>query len=178
MVDFETYKQDVGFLQVGNLLPWPNPHPCRCSLCLDAGDLEWANQFTQMITETENATSGVTNAPRNGDKSDKNFLLLPPRVLGWAFKTGKFAQFLVHNIEEMKDTTGGQEFDDRLIFPKDLEESKIDIKNLIMAQKGDENKMPKDKKLILLDPVTGKGEGLVILLHGMDSILSTCEFQR
>jgi hypothetical protein len=173
MVDFETYKQEVGFLQAGDLLPWPNSNPCRCSLCLDAGDLEWANQFTQMITETENAISGVTNRPRNGDKSDKNFLFLPPRVLGWAFKTSKFAQFLVDSIEEIKDTRASQEFDDRLIFPMDLEESKTDLKNFIMAHKGDENKTSKDRKLILSDPITGKGEGLVILLHGIDSILST-----
>lgn len=175
MVDFESYKQDTESLAIGNLHPLRDFNSCQCSLCLDENDLEWAKKFSQWTPETETNIPEIQDRTPNVDLTDRNFLLLPPRVLGWAFKTGVFGQFYVDSVSITEDTEPDLGYNDRLFFPRDLEENKLDMKSLIMAHTSDdEKKTPKESSQsspILSDPVGGKGEGLVILLHGTGIVM-------
>ena len=159
MVDFESFRQEcLELLPIGKtLLPSPNVNPCNCPLCLDIGDQRWITGFSETIVEAEDgAERGL----------DRNYLLLPSRVLGYAFKTGRFAQFFVDKVETLTDEHPGQEFDKSLIFPEDKEENKNDIKRLILGHKSDEGDRTIGDRPLISDAVEGKGKGLVILLHG------------
>lgn len=169
MIDAESYEQDGrGTLQVGGLCPLADSNRCSCTLCLDPEDGQWIKEFPKVITDAEDDVTGVPYTPQ---ASEENYLLLPARVLGWAFKTSTFAQFLVDHVHMNQDKCPEQEFDKQLIFPKTRESNKADIKNLIMAHKSNENKTSNRGKPILSDPVAGKGAGLVILLHGIEKTL-------
>jgi hypothetical protein len=158
MVDFESFRSVSGGLLVGELKPWPNVNPCNCPLCLDIGDQKWITGFSEIMAEAED---GVEH------ELDRNYLLLPSRVVGFAFKSGCFAQFSVDEVETITDEHPGQEFDNRLIFPEDKEENKTDIKRLILGHKIAEGERTIGTKPLISDAVEGKGKGLVILLHGM-----------
>jgi hypothetical protein len=160
MVDFESFLlESRERLLVGKLKPKPNINPCNCQLCVGIEDEKWISKFSDLPVETENG----------GDNElDQNYILLPPRVVGFAFKTGYFAQFYVDDVETVLDENPGLEFDDRLIFPEDKEENKAEIKRLILGHKSDERVSTIGSRPLISDAVEGKGKGLVILLHGME----------
>jgi hypothetical protein len=114
-------------------------------------------EFSETMVEAEDAAE---------HELDRNYLLLPSRVLGYAFKSGCFAQFFVDKVETINDEYPGQEFDKSLIFPEDKEENKADIKRLILGHKSDEGDRTIGNRPLISDAVEGKGKGLVILLHG------------
>lgn len=158
MVDFESFQHECREpLPVGKSVPWLNANHCNCQQCLDIGDQRWRRVFTQDDEEIEDCIER---------ELDRNYLLLPSRVLGWAFKSGSFAQFFVDDVEPYINDQPGQEFDDRLIFPEHKEENKNDIKRLILGHKSDEGERTIGNRPLISDAVEGKGKGLVILLHG------------
>jgi hypothetical protein len=160
MVDFESFQQDCQeVLPIGKtLLPSPNFNPCNCPLCLEIGDQKWITGFSETMVEAGDGTDS---------ELDRNYLLLPSRVLGYAFKSGRFAQFFVDKVETVMDENPGPDFDKSLIFPEDKEENKNDIKRLILGHKSDEGDLTIGNRPLISDAVEGKGKGLVILLHGM-----------
>jgi hypothetical protein len=133
---------------------------CNCTLCLDEQRhcREWIQQFDM---ENESETQGLS---RSTEKIMHNYLLLPPRVLGYCLNSKIWGQFHVDAITDI-DPPNSDDFDKKLIFPDNSDDVKTDLKTLI-AQHGS------TQGHIVADPVAGKGAGLVILLHGIVDLVN------
>lgn len=99
----------------------------------------------------------------NTDKSfeeNDNYLLLPPRLLGYATQEKVWGQFSVDNTKKPPGK-----------LPKKFHENlQLDekYKDLIEALVGShESNQEREKELRIKDVVQNKGKGLVLLLHGM-----------
>ncbi|KAL9629701.1 MAG: hypothetical protein Q9204_005126 [Flavoplaca sp. TL-2023a] len=156
MIDFAAYEQysldGVGAL--GSLDPMEGA-ACKCQLCLDntSNCSEWMRRF---------ANEDMTNIPA---AEDINYSLLPARLLGYCFNAKVWAQFHVNRVEavEMPDAKRDME---KLIFPEEADGVKEDLK--ILIEQHGSTKLP-----MIVDPIEGKGAGLVILLHGPPGVGKT-----
>jgi hypothetical protein len=96
-------------------------------------------------------------------QENDNYLLFPPRLLGYATQEKIWGQFSVDNTREPpgKMTT---KFRDNLQLD-------VKYKNLIEALvDSHESNLERAKELQVRDGVQNKGKGLVLLLHGMFQI--------
>jgi hypothetical protein len=170
MVDFDSCQREfaVSLPINGTLVSWINANPCKCPLCLDIRDQSWITGFSETIIEAEDGAEY---------ELDRNYILLPPRVLGFAFKSGNFAQFYVDAVDMTSDEDPEQEFERNLIFPACMEDNKADIKRLILGYKSDQEHQAVGDRRLISDAVEGKGKGLVILLHGMSKVPSRSKIQ-
>ena len=89
---------------------------------------------------------------------DLNYLLLPARLLGYCFSTKVWAQFHVNKVEAI-EVPDAEKAMQKLIFPDELKGIKEDLR--ILIEQHGSTKVP-----MIVDPVEGKGAGLVVLLHG------------
>lgn len=147
MIDFAAYQQysPGGSSALGSLEPVEGP-ACKCQLCLDDTCTKWMAKF-------DNEDKGNSSADE-----DINYLLLPARLLGYCFNTKVWAQFHVNRVQPIRKLDAGAEMK-KLIFPEESEDVKEDLRILI-EQHGN-TKLP-----MIVDPIEGKGAGLVVLLHG------------
>lgn len=146
IVDFDYYlRSQPGKLDLGSLIPLRS-NVCKCLLCLSNEDKRWMESF-----------------PASDDDFSDKLWLLPPRVLGYALDTRRWAQFSVKSLIPVPTEKSDALFDDELVFPNELEDE--DKKGLIKALVCNHDKRPEDPDL-LTDGIEGKGLGLVILLHG------------
>lgn len=91
------------------------------------------------------------------------YMMCPPRVLGYVIERKMWAQLRVNDVQPVKNENAGDTFDKKLQLEEDTKEL---IKNLVAThEQGKEMKNGKRTKGIQ-DVVQGKGDGLVILLHG------------
>ncbi|KAI1840596.1 hypothetical protein JX266_013200 [Neoarthrinium moseri] len=111
----------------------------------------------------------LRSLPQEGplDSSNEDFLLLPPRLLGYATREKIWGQF---SLEYTEKSLGEQ----KEKFENDLQLD-MKYKNLIQAlvrshQQG-QTKGTSDKQVE--DVVAGKGKGLVLLLHGPPGVGKT-----
>ena len=90
-----------------------------------------------------------------------DYALLPHRALGFALDSKQWGQFLIKEIIEPDPAEIDEVFDKELVFPqgKDDENKRV-VKELIL------NHGSKSFRRIT-DPVGGKGQGLVLLFHGL-----------
>lgn len=96
---------------------------------------------------------------------DNNYLLLPARLLGYCFNTKVWAQFHVDRVGPI-DTPDADKADNmmrKLVFPEDSDSVKGDLKVLI--EHHGSTSVP-----LVVDPIKGKGAGLVVLLHGKSDL--------
>ena len=90
-------------------------------------------------------------------------MMCPPRVLGYVIERKMWAQLQVDEVKPVRNENASDTFDKKLQLE---EETKDIIKNLVTNhEQGKEEKNGKRTKGIQ-DLVQGKGDGLVILLHG------------
>ena len=98
--------------------------------------------------------------PRD-QKDTIDYALLPPRALGFALNGKLWGQFLITEIEELDTKDADYTFDEALIFPEGKDDrNKSIVKDLIMNH-GNRSLKP------ITDSIDGKGQGLVLLFHGM-----------
>jgi hypothetical protein len=146
IVDFDYYlRNHSGKPDLGRLIPL-RLNVCKCLLCLSNEDKRWMESF-----------------PASDDGFGDKLWLLPPRVLGYALETRRWAQFSVKSLVPVPTDKADVLFDDELVFPAELEDE--DKKGLIKALVCNHDKRPEGPDL-LTDGIEGKGLGLVILLHG------------
>lgn len=154
MIDFEAYKlySLSGIGAHGSLRAQAHVVACKCQLCFDKADscTEWMRNFAADSADEESAAT------------DANYLLLPARVLGYCFNPKIWAQFYVKRVRAI-DPPNVAKVMGRLVFPEEAEGVKEDLKTLI-EQHG------KTGPPLIVDPIKGKGTGLVILLHGTTSL--------
>jgi hypothetical protein len=148
-IDFAAYQKSGPVLtRAGRLAPLLHS-VCPCSLCLDQKRKNWIKSFGKVPQE---------EAPQ---QQVEDYRLLPARLLGYDFTTKIWGQFYVNRVKD--DVRPDQNSFDRLIFPRGSKAAKEELKTLVMYH--GKYKSP------IEDPVAGKGQGLVILLHGGTSLL-------
>lgn len=128
---------------------------CKCKLCTDSGmRTHWEDWFHKR----DGAPASQCDIPKT--KFEEYFSLLPPRVLGYVFDRKVWGQFPVESLHHYghEDHESGW---DELTLRK---ESKATIRKMVTAHL-QQDRLSSGPKMVK-DPVPGKGEGLVILLHG------------
>lgn len=136
---------------------------CRTDLCLGAGSHILGDKKPWWVGEL-NETSD--EARRQSDRAEKNpseddFLLFPPRFLGYSTKEKIWGQF---SVDQTSDVPGKQPS----MFKKKLqldERYKAMIQALVDEHEGRGGNNSGDRTQVK-DIVEDKGKGLVLLLHG------------
>lgn len=141
LIDYSAFVEFGGkSITVGNQSTNPSSN-CQCAFCVN-GRQEW---------------DGVSPTNKNPEKrrlNEKQLLLCPPRVVGFAMKSKVWVQMLVDNVEELK-TEGKDNAFKKLELPK---RTKDLLRDLVEQHTKFPNRLD--------DLVPGKGNGLIALLHG------------
>ena len=147
---------------------------CLCPVCRASVTQQWKPD--PMLEPSE--------AGSRFSEDNTRLQLLPPRLLGFSLKERVWGQFLVHKIER---SAPKDDRDRQGPFWKDLELDK-ESKELLWAfmqqhkvtatlsnanKSGSTNAEAADARLKSIDVIEGKGQGLVILLHGPPGVGKT-----
>lgn len=111
---------------------------------------------------------------RRNDWDEEQYLICPPRVLGYILKDKQWAQLQVTNFTEIRSSDNDNFWNNRLQLADDKKKHES-TKNLlfdlvrshISSSTEDRNA---DKGLEVNDIVPGKGKGLIILLYGISRL--------
>jgi SpoVK/Ycf46/Vps4 family AAA+-type ATPase len=125
--------------------------PCGCTSCLGLRK--------KCIGELERGESSKKKKPQKLTRD--MHLLCPPRVFGFALRQKVWVQMLVDNVKEMDQK-------DKETAYKKLEldsKSKNILKTLVLQHSNETNKID--------DLIPGKGNGLIVLLHGPPGVGKT-----
>ncbi|KAI0399292.1 hypothetical protein F4802DRAFT_590377 [Xylaria palmicola] len=127
---------------------------CACSSCHENEAL------------AERYRTRFDRLPRNNDWEDEQYLLCPPRVLGYILAEKEWAQLQLTNLKEIPHVDQQNAWNSRLRLAD--EDSKTLLFDLIKCHVSSETQESDDgeKQLMVNDIVPGKGQGLVILLYG------------
>ena len=151
MVDFESFF-DYGpaVPKVGSLLPYDAPE-CGCLQCQTPKGLEYIYRTRFDRDQCQRQWE------------DEQFMLCPPRVLGYILRDKKWAQLQISCLKDIPRKGSGRSWN--RVKLADGEDTKTTILNLVNGHKivelGDG-----DSDLMVDDIVAKKGKGLVILLYG------------
>jgi hypothetical protein len=125
-------------------------------------DHDWDLQYEQAFFEEHKSWLAPTADPEDIEEEDK--LLLPPHVLGFVLRSRKWARFNVDLIRPVSYTSGF----DALVLPDGHKET---VRALVANHARIPSIPSKSSQTEQsIDLVRGKGEGLVILLHGAPGI--------
>jgi hypothetical protein len=121
-------------------------------------DYGWDMQYEQAYFRVHKSWRASTTDAKEIEDEDK--ILLPPYVLGFVLRSRKWARFNVDLIEPVRYTSGF----DALVLP----DGHKDTVRALVATHARTPTMSETSSQAehSIDLVRGKGEGLVILLHG------------
>ncbi|KAL8702463.1 MAG: hypothetical protein Q9201_004368 [Fulgogasparrea decipioides] len=124
-------------------------------LCFDeeSNCAQWMRRFAE------------NDAGNHSSHEDSNYLLLPARLLGYCFNIKAWAQVHMNRVRPI-EPPDADKLMQKLIFPTESEGVKEDLK--ILIEQHGSTKLP-----LIVDPVEGKGAGLVVLLHGPPGVGKT-----
>ena len=125
--------------------PWP---VCNCGACDD-------NEALKKTTR-----SGYDGFKGDQKFSEEQFLLCPPRVLGFFMLKKTWAQLLVKSVQDLEKNNS--DAFKKLVL---AEEQKTLIKSLV-SRHGEDPTHNEGGFQQVEDIIQGKGRGVVILLHG------------
>lgn len=154
MVDFQSYFQyadKVG--RLGDLKPsGTEDNECGCPDCRDNQALNDMMKFN------------FDKATRDSKFEDLQYQMCPPRVLGYVIERKMWAQLAVDTVQEAPRDRANATFDEKLKLDKKFKDL---LRSLVMNHEaGKEVSEDGHKSKGIEDVVQGKGDGLVILLHG------------
>lgn len=154
MIDFESYfRYGPAFARIGALTPEDDIDECGCHDCRENTPLR-EKLRTRFDEETH----------QKGAWHDEQYMLCPPRVLGYILRDKQWAQLQVTSLRNIPRNDFRNSWSERLIL-KDGDVTKNIILNLVSSHgtkvEGDDN-----QELEVDDIVANKGKGLVILLYG------------
>lgn len=135
---------------------------CTCSDC--ATNPELITKFRMHFDKL--------NIQCKKDWEEEQYLICPPRVLGYILKDKQWAQLQVTNLTEIPRTDDHNSWDTRLQLADDKKRSDNTTKSLLFdlvrshSSSSTEDRNA-NRNLEVNDIVPGKGKGLVILLYGM-----------
>lgn len=153
MIDFLSYFQYADKIgRLGDLKPSGEDDECGCPSC-----------------RSNEALSNLLKFDYDGAKGDKEYepfqlMMCPPRVLGYVIERKMWAQLRVEDVKAVENVNGPDTFDEKLKLDTDTKDMLRDL--VTNHEEGKESKGGKRTKGIQ-DVIQGKGDGLVILLHGM-----------
>ncbi|KAF2095320.1 P-loop containing nucleoside triphosphate hydrolase protein [Rhizodiscina lignyota] len=115
---------------------------------------------------------------RSGDKLPEELptgakeilALLPPRVLGYALHEKEWAQFNVKALGPVQWEGQKQAWKNLELDPLEKERIRLLVKNHILLREGKNKVRPED---LVGDLIGGKGQGLVLLFHGVPGVGKT-----
>jgi hypothetical protein len=153
----EAYQVDHNYGETVDDLDHRNNHAVEMDMNIHS-DYGWDMQYEQAFFRSHKSWRAPTTDAKEIEDEDK--ILLPPYVLGFVLRSRKWARFNVDLIEPVKYTSGF----DALVLPdghKDTVRALVatHARTPAMSEKGSQAEHS-------IDLVRGKGEGLVILLHG------------
>ncbi|KAK7947808.1 aaa family atpase [Apiospora aurea] len=163
MVDFESYfRYGPNDGRNGALIPNDQSPNCACADCSNNVDL--ARRFRVGFDETAEAA----------EWDEEQYLICPPRVLGYTLRKKQWAQLQVDNIKAIAHDEKYDAWHSRLKLAN--EEHKKMLFDLVRSHSGeskDDEDEDEGNKLEVDDIVPGKGKGLVILLYGPPGVGKT-----
>lgn len=146
MVDFDSYYQyGPGRGSIGSIRMGESSDECTCSHCFNNEEL--AHTYCRKYDD----------AKGDEDWEDLQFMLCPPRVLGYILREKQWAQLEVDKLEDPSDDKGA--FIERLHLKGDSLSGK-ETKDLLL------NLVTNHGKDQVADLTEEKGKGMVILLYG------------
>lgn len=128
----------------------------NCRSCATQSRQTWMRSFPEVVCGNK-----VTQDSDSFDDQYDHFMLLPSRVLGFLLGRKQWAQFLVENIQKIKQDDTNTDIESQLALPKDLDFEKL--QNMVKSHSGVVNATDQSS---MRDPIDGKGNGLVLLFHG------------
>jgi len=135
-----------GDAKMGSLISEGAYDDCNCSSC-KANTALW-----------DELRVGYDGVGPDKEFNDEQYLLCPPRVLGYFMQQKMWVQLLVSDVKEI-EAQSENAFKRLVMAPKQ--------KELILSLVRNHGKLTGDGTgMRLKDIVDGKGDGLVILLHG------------
>ena len=152
MVDFESYfRYGPAVAKVGALVPIMDSGQCTCLDC-------------QKDTEVQAAFRTRFDQDKCQEKwEEEQYLLCPPRILGYILRDKQWAQLEVTSLSELPEQNLEESLD--RVKLADGEETKKMILNLVNSHSTAHSKSD-DSSLVVDDIVAMKGKGLVMLLYG------------
>ena len=112
--------------------------------------------------------------PRDKPMSDLQYLLCPPRVLGYALKQKKWAQLLVDGLRDPDEADAGM-FNIKLQLDDDYKDL---IQKSVQAHELGKQKDRNGRFKALEDFAPDKGKGLIIMLYGKRNCISNIQQPR
>ena len=151
MVDFESYFNfGPKSATLGDRTVYADSQECQCFEC--QGTTEWDAVYRTWFDKDAHQK----------DWEDEQFMLCPPRVLGYILSEKQWAQLNVNGLEDIS-IKGDRSSWDRVKLA-DGDETKDMILSLVNGH-GTSNSTD-ESGLVVDDIVAKKGKGLVILLYG------------
>ena len=154
MIDFESWFQYADTVApLGTMQPYSGDEECGCQTCKSNPKLKNLLKYDY---------DGWT--AKSGEFEDDQYMICPPRVLGYVMDRKMWAQLNVNEVRPV-DLIGTEDtFENKLELDEDIREL---LKGLVVHHEGGKSKDKSGKLRGIEDVVEGKGKGLVILLHGM-----------
>lgn len=153
MVDFASYFQYADKVaRLGDIKPSSGEDDeCGCPSCRSNTELSKLLKYDYDGTK------------RSDEFETQQYQLCPPRVLGYVIDRKMWAQLMVADVKPVENGNANRTFDDKLKLDQEIKDL---LKSLVVNH--EEGKNSKDGKRTkgIQDVVQGKGDGLVILLHG------------
>ena len=154
MVDFESYFRYVPSLaRVGSLIQENGYPQCRCNDCRENERLQKGYR-----------TRFDDEKCQEGKWEDEQYMLCPPRVLGYVLRDKQWAQLQVSLLQSIPNKDPHDSWSTRLKLA-DGEKTKQMILELVKGHGTSDP--PEHDGLEVDDIISKKGKGLVILLYGL-----------
>ncbi|KAF4624368.1 hypothetical protein G7Y89_g13805 [Cudoniella acicularis] len=167
MVDFVSYNRyGPAVAAVGSLVPLDDDPDCNCSECRQNDELSKMSRkdFDKFTAEN-----------RESNWSPEQFMLCPPRVLGYVLRDKQWAQLQINVVNKNSDDNKPPKwYLDKLKLsgPDSGEETKTLLMNLVRNHGGSGGSEGKNE-VQMDDIIANKGKGLVILLYGPPGVGKT-----
>ncbi|KAI9764111.1 MAG: hypothetical protein M1840_008671 [Geoglossum simile] len=160
MVDFKSYlqhgPQSNGLAPIGQIYYSDSDQECHCASCSANMDLKENQKF---------GYDAVTVADKF---EDTQYLICPPRVLGYHLHGKKWVELEVSKVKSIKNKNIKNAFES---LELKADQKKL-IESLVRSHTSGKGRQPEGKPF-MEDFMKGKGNGLVILLHGPPGVGKT-----
>ncbi|KAH6850584.1 hypothetical protein B0I37DRAFT_413972 [Chaetomium sp. MPI-CAGE-AT-0009] len=176
VVDFERALQEIPSWNPGNedFEPYQMDTKERDLISVDQDEL-WDSRFTEDFMEAETKKwrkwekESLQESLLSGPTEEQDLLLLPDRVFAFVLRTRSWACLQIG-----KDIHGNQSLTDVQLRDEPWENLELPIGHKEIVHSLVDSHFSKDKsKKIQFDLVRGKGNGVIILLHGVPGVGKT-----
>jgi len=155
MIDFESYirhgpNEPIPMGEL-TLADEDEDDECRCSLCTADGGPKDNQKYDW------DAHDGI-----KAEFSKEQYMICPPRVLGYHLMEKKWVELLINDVQDIETPQITNAFEKLQLNPK----KKDLIQELVRSHTNDRIRDKNNPRSQMNDLTKGKGEGLVILLHG------------